>query len=68
MSDHDHPYAVRGMSPREIVEGLICAYDDARHALDGSADIPERLRTADAVLRWMDEEGIGFCDAKDRKR
>lgn len=47
---HEHPYSVRGWSPRQVVEMILSAADDGRSM---------------TVLEQMREAGVGFCDIND---
>jgi hypothetical protein len=66
----NHPYAVNGRSPRAIVEGIIDALDSIDDAApwDRNPDTNRLLARADAVLRELHLQRIGFCREEDRER
>ena len=64
-----HPYAVRGQSPRQIMEYLLCAFSEAQAELRDEDDRAlARVKAVNAALEAMTETGVGFCDINDRTR
>ena len=66
--EFEHPYAVRGKSPRQIMEAIRCALGDAeREHKDADHRVKDVLIISDA-LAALAQEGVAFCDILHVKR